>query len=139
MTYKTLVLGRDDIRFFMLYSSAVSFSHTFHINIKYTIKTVMKDMIINVFITCMIPLSFSSSSCRFVAVFLFYLVHIRRFVKNATSSDEGVPLYSAHVTVDMWYVMGGGYPPPPSPLLMNMTGHKKKQDVFYFTVLIEKM
>ena len=79
----------------------------------------MKDMIIIVFIVCMIPFSFSSSSCLFLSPLVssssFYLVHIRGFVKKATSSDEGVPLYSAYVTVDMWYVMVGGYPAP-SPI-----------------------
>ena len=41
---------------------------------------------------------------------LFDLVH-SRFVRNATSCDEGVSLYSTSVTVDMWY-RRRGYPLP---------------------------
>ena len=48
---------------------------------------------------------------------LFYFVYSSlRFVKNATSCDEGVPLYSTSVTVAMWYP-SRGYPPSPCMLI----------------------
>ena len=60
---------------------------------------VMKDMTAIVFMTCMIPLSFSSSSCRLVVVVL----SCSRTLRVCEEYDEGVPLYSTPITVEMWY------------------------------------
>ena len=56
-------------------------------------------------------------SCGCCCCCCFYFVYSSlRFVKNATSCDEGVPLYSTSVTVAMWYPRRG-YPPSPCMLI----------------------